>query len=310
MTVVSPVFNRQAEVRQSLDSILKAIRAYGDAELVLVDNGSTDGTYEMLQSEYAPHAQVHQRKGVSIAALRNLGAQQGKGDVLCFLDSDCLVEADYLDRVVAVLNREGAAATGSMVFVLPGVHWIEETWDKLNSRRTDNFVHFLGSGNFAVRREAFEKVGGFEESLVTGEDAEICMKLVAAGYGIFQSQEVRAIHLRNTDRIKDFYDKQVWYGLGMFGSFKVSLLDKPVLMTFAHLLLNVAAVAALFAPLPLAGRITAVPACALAVPAVSVLYRYKEQRIFYRPLRSLLLYTLFFYGRVWALLRIAVGRGR
>lgn len=311
ISVISPVFNRKDEVRQALDTVIAAMRAHPSVELILVDNGSTDGTYEMLLERYRGAAQVHQLKDATIAGLRNFGAQRARGRILSFLDSDCLVPEDYFHRIERVMEQHRADATGAMVAVRPDAHWIEDTWDRLNSRRHDGFCHLIGSANFAVRKAVFERIGGFDPKLQTGEDAEICMKLIQGGFKIYQSQTIEAIHLRNTARLKDFYDKQVWYGLGMFGTFSPQSWDKPVLTTLVHLGLNLVGFLGLFLPVrTLSIRLLFFAVCITGMPALAVMYRYLEQGVLLRPLRSLLLYELYFYGRVWALFKIIAGASR
>jgi glycosyltransferase involved in cell wall biosynthesis len=310
-SVVVPVLNRREQVRACLDTIWAAVRSYGDAELIIVDNGSTDGTWEMLQKEFARQSTLRQVPDVRIGKLRNVGARLSSGDVLSFIDSDCLIGPDYFHEARAVLESTSAAATGYMYDLPPSAHWIEETWQNLNYNRNEGPVTFICSGNLVVRKQAFDAVHGFDETLETGEDAEFCKRLVEAGDNIYQSRRVSAIHLRNVDSLTAFFQKQVWYGLGMFGTFRRSRLDKPVLMTIAHAGLILAAIINLvLSPMGIACRIVVAALCLLAVPTATTLYRFVRRGAPYRPIRSILLYQLYFVGRIWALLKIAVGQVR
>jgi glycosyltransferase involved in cell wall biosynthesis len=310
-SVIIPVFNSLQHIRASLDSVTAAIARYQNAELVVVDNGSTDGSYELLLRDYAQGAKIFQKKGVSIGALRNLGARAVSGDYLAFIDSDCVIDSDYFEKASSVLATLDAAATGSRYALPPQPNWIEVTWELLHRRPNDSYVPYLNSGNFIIARELFEKVGGFSETLVTGEDSEICSRLTAAGYKIYDSRQIRAVHLGNPKTLRAFVRKQVWHGLGAFGSARIYWFDRPLLLTFGHLLFTAAGIANLlmaWASWP--WRVMVFFAATLISPALAVAYRAFQTGKLARPFRSTLLYWLFLSSRTYSLFLIASNSGR
>jgi cellulose synthase/poly-beta-1,6-N-acetylglucosamine synthase-like glycosyltransferase len=174
--------------------------------------------------------------------------------------------------------------------------------DKLRGPCKDGTINYIPSGNFMIRRKAFETIGSFDEDLITGEDAEICQRLRNANFSLHSSSEVSAIHLGNPKAVSQFIRKEVWHGLGMFGTFRGSWVDKPVLMTFAHLLLSFVAVLNLFfASDPLVLRIASSLLLAIAAPVITVAYRYSKAGYIYRPIGSLFLYYLYLTARIFAL---------
>jgi glycosyltransferase involved in cell wall biosynthesis len=310
-SVVIPVLNAIKHLRSCVDSVRAAIGRYQNAELIVVDNGSSDGSYETLLADYAAIAKIFQQKGITIGALRNFGARAASGDYLCFIDSDCVIGDDYFEQAASVFASLRVACAGSMYALPPQPRWIEETWDLLHHRPKDSYVRYLNSGNFIIARDVFEKIGGFEETLVTGEDAEICMRLGAAGFKIYNSQQIKAIHLGYPKTLRAFIRKQVWHGLGMFGSARVNWFDKPLLLTLAHLFLTVAGIANLFVGwADLAWRALVFVVSALLAPVAAVIYRSVQTGKFHRPLRSTFLYWLYLYSRVYALVLIAAGDSR
>jgi glycosyltransferase involved in cell wall biosynthesis len=301
-SVVVPALNSYQYLPGSVDSILAAIESYGNADLTIVDNGSNDGSWELLSSRYSKQATVLLLKGVTISALRNRGAALSTGEFISFIDADCLIAPDYFDRARKVFAATGTDASGSRHLLPDSPHWIEETWSKLHVPSKGGATNYIPSGNFMVCRKAFEDVGGFDETLVTGEDAELCQRLWNANFSVHSSSEISAIHLGNPKALTQFFRKEVWHGLGMFGTFRSSWLDKPVLMTFAHLFLCVAAVLnLLFAPTTLALRVVLFLLLAIAAPAITVAYRFAMAGYIYRPIRSLWLYCLYLTARVLAL---------
>jgi glycosyltransferase involved in cell wall biosynthesis len=305
ISVVVPILNSCKYLPACMDSVVAAVDFYGNADLTIVDNGSTDGTWEMLSSTYADRATVLQIKDVTISALRNRGAALSTGEYLSFVDADCHIAPDYFDKAIEVFAASRADAAGC-VYSLPVCPcWVEETWTKLHGVPGDGAANYIPSGNFLVRRKAFDAVGGFDECLVTGEDAEICQRLWRAGYSVYKAQSISAVHLGNPKTLAHFFRKEVWQGLGMFGTFHRWPLDKPVVMTLAHLLLCVAAVLNLLAAkMPIGLRLLSSLFLLLLAPAMTVAYRYLTLIRVYRPLGSLLLYHFYLSARVVALFQI------
>jgi glycosyltransferase involved in cell wall biosynthesis len=305
ITVIIPIYNSIKHLKTCLDSVCAAIDRYGNAELILVDNGSTDGSYELAREDYGRKAKVHQIEDVTIAALRNHGARLAQGEYLSFIDSDCVIPKHYFHSAMAVFTSREADAAGCYYSLPETPCWIEETWENLNQHPVNTYVPYLFSSNLLIKKAVFERVAGFNERLITGEDAELGLRLNTSGFKIFASPEISAVHLRNPKTLGQFFRKQTWHGLGMFGTFRYPFLDKPVLMTFAHVLLTAMGVVSLTvshaAVLP---RIAVSLCLFLAVPVVAVMYRSAKRGSLYRPLRSTLLYYLYFTARVYALFKI------
>ena len=305
ITVVVPVWNSRPYLKACLDSTIAAMRNYGPAELIVIDNGSTDGSYEMLNSDYGLLARIYQIRDATISALRNYGARVGSGEYLSFIDSDCTIPEDYFHRVMAVFSSIATDAAGCMYELPPTPHWIEKTWQELHERPEDGYVNLVNSGNLIVKAAVFEQSGGFDESLVTGEDAEFCQRLITAGFHIYESHDISAVHLGNPKTLVAFFRKQVWQGLGMFGTAKLSWLDKPLLMTLVFLVLSAIGIAELFfASVDLRIRVGTLVLFSTLVPALTVGYRAANRGRLRRPLRSILLYWVYYAGRVYALFLI------
>lgn len=300
-----PVFNALPHLEAALDSIVEAARTYGNAEIIVVDNGSTDGSLALLRRRYADEVVLLLLPGGNVGAVRNRGAAAGEGAYLSFIDSDCRIPRDYFQQAVEIVVSRDAAATGSIYELPPEPHWVEETWFTLHGRSDDGSTRHIPAGNFFCEREAFEAVGGFDEDLESGEDAELCQRLRSAGFRLWESRRVSAIHLGNPKSISGFFRKQLWHAVGMLGTFRQDWKDVPLLATVAHVILSLTGLVLLFVLGPSVATILgAVLPLLLAVPILSVAYRFYTNRRRANPVMALVLYWVYFAARTVALTRL------
>jgi len=310
-SVVIPVYNSIRHLKACMDAVSAAMRRHGGVEVIALDNGSTDGSYELLISGYGSEATIRREPAATIARLRNLGAGLARGRWLSFIDSDCVIPEDYFERAAAVLATVDAQATGSRYALPtnPPPRWIEMTWHHLHDRRRDGYVSYVPAGNLVISRTAFDAVGGFREALATGEDAELGQRLVAAGYRIYESHTVLAKHLGNPKTLRAFFRQQAWHGLGQFATVRGRSLDKPVAMTALHGLLNLAALVGLvLGPATFAVRLALAAVLSSLAPFVTILFRSRGRTMPARLPHALLLYHLYYDARLWAALLTALGR--
>lgn len=303
ISIIVPLFNSKDVVEDCLDSVLFAMGEVDDADLIVIDNGSNDGSYELVQGRYGHVAKIQQRRKGTIASLRNFGAQLAQGEYLFFLDSDCVISKTYLQDVKRVFREVTTDASGSKCEIPASPSWCEETWQRLHRRTRDGYINYINSGNFVIKRSAFNQVGGFDERLETDEDVDLGERLRAVGFKIYESHDLKAIHLRNAKTLQDFFKKEVWRGLGMARSHRRLFHDKVLMTTLAHIAFNLIGISCVaLLPVPLAGRAALMAACSLFAPVVSVAYRYAALRRFYRPIGSVILYHLWLDAKIFSLL--------
>jgi glycosyltransferase involved in cell wall biosynthesis len=309
-TVVMPVLNARRYLKEIIPPLLDAL-ARVDGELVVMDNGSTDGSFAWLLAN-AEGARVESAPDLSIGGLRNAGARLGSGRVLSFVDSDCLVPPDYFERIRDVMVDSGAEAVGSDYTLPDDARWIESDWDALNRLRVHpdgQPVTWLPSGNFACLREAFDEVGGYDEQLVTGEDTELCLRLRNAGSTVWGSDDIAVQHLGNPKSLRAFYRKQWWHALGMFGTARREWFDRPTLLTIIHI---VATAIGLVLLATLGGWTAAALLAGLTFlsPVLAVGFRIVQSRRPRSLVRALLLFHLYLDARAGALATILLGRSK
>jgi glycosyltransferase involved in cell wall biosynthesis len=155
-------------------------------EIILADNGSTDGTSTVVQSYAAKDARLRLVDASSVkgpAAARNLGVGHARGEILAFCDADDVVHPGWIESWLTALDDADVAAGRNDNWSLNGVAPPHPAVPKPPPQaRQFGFLEAAGSGNMAVRREAFESVGGFDEELLVGEDTDLCWRLQLAGH--------------------------------------------------------------------------------------------------------------------------------
>jgi GT2 family glycosyltransferase len=303
-SIIVPVFNSGRHLKPALDSMMLAVAKYGNAELIVLDNGSTDGSYELLERDYKK-IRICSVPGLTIATLRNHGSQLADGEYLSFIDSDCVMASDYFNQALNVFSSVEADATGSMVALPDTANWIERSWHALHERKGDGYINYLNSGNLVIRSAAFAQVGGFDTSLVTGEDADLGDRLRKAGFKIYECHSVRAIHLGIPRSLSQFVRRQAWYGQGMLGYLH---LWKPVSTILMHLsLVTVGLLNLCFTPGPLMLRLGIFLLLVNMIPAMAVAYRLRRLGHFVPLFPSLLLYHGFYFGRLFGLCKSVFG---
>jgi len=201
VSCVVPVFNGEAYLREAIDSVLA--QTWGTVEVVVVDDGSTDGTAAVARSYGHPVRYLHQ-ENAGPAAARNRGIQAARGALVAFLDADDLWAPERLARQAAALEADPRV---SYTLCLIQNFWIQELEAEANARRPRRegapAPGYL-TGGMLVRREAFERVGGFDPELGHGDSADWFLRARRAGLEEVMVPEVlvfRRIHGGNRSRV-------------------------------------------------------------------------------------------------------------
>jgi GT2 family glycosyltransferase len=210
VSFVIPVRNDEARLQRCLASITGNEYPRDLIEIIVVDNESTDGSAAAAR---AFGAVVIKSPGTSVAAHRNRGARAALGSIIAFADSDHEIDRRWIDNAVAVLADANVAATGAAYLTQPCANWVQQQDDGMRARpakRED--ADWLGSGNLAVKRAAFERIGGFNASLTACEDVDLCNRLRLGGYRIVADPELRSVHFGDPKTLKALFFGELWRG--------------------------------------------------------------------------------------------------
>jgi glycosyltransferase involved in cell wall biosynthesis len=182
-------------------------------EVIVVDNGSTDQTREIAKS-FADrlNLRILEQPGVRISALRNLGAREAQGAIVAFLDADCLAPKEWLERVVESVAGEGACVVGAHYLLPENSSWVGRTWHRYHEAEKSGEVSHVPAGDLIMRREDFLRLGGFDETIQTNEDYELCERARANGMTVRAVPEIGVVHLGTAQSLRVFFRKQAWHG--------------------------------------------------------------------------------------------------
>jgi glycosyltransferase involved in cell wall biosynthesis len=208
--VVLPAYNEAANVPACLAGIRAQDYPADRVGVVLVDNGSADDTAAVARRG---GAQVLVAPEATIAGLRNAGAAAGEGEILAFLDADMVPRPAWLRTAVAALADPAVGAVGGALDIPDDATWVERTWclprRALPERRT---TPWLPSGNFVMRREVFDEVGGFDATLTTCEDVDLSARIRGAGRRLLFVKRAAVVHRGESKTLGALFRKEVWRG--------------------------------------------------------------------------------------------------
>ena len=211
-SIVMPVYNEATHIRKCIDSIKSNSEDTVRYEIIVVDNGSSDGTVEIVKGQGIRIIENEEGKRKTIAHLRNLGAKHSQGNILAFLDADMLVPDNWLLKAKEYFEKGFLGMLGFIETVPNSAGWVGRTWGNrlYQKRRGKVFVDFLPGRNIIINRNVFDQVKGFNEQLITGEDKDLTLRVLKDGYKAISVPDITVIHLGYERNIWEFIRKEFW----------------------------------------------------------------------------------------------------
>lgn len=197
-------------VRQCLDGVL-AQRHDFDLEVIVIDDGSTDNTAQIVQ-EYSDVRLISQQNA-GPAAARNHGVAQARGDIVVFIDDDCIPEPTWLPRLLApfadpdIAGAKGAYLTLQTELIARFVQIeYEEKYDQLSRYR---YIDFIDTYSAAFRKSIFTSAGGYDTAFSTAsvEDQEFSFRLANMGHKLVFVPDARVRH-RHVNTLSGYFKKK------------------------------------------------------------------------------------------------------
>jgi len=202
VSIIMPTFNGARFIRQAVESVLN--QSYAQHELIVVDDGSTDDTRQVLEPVMRRLRYVELDHAGSSAA-RNAGLGHATGDFIAFLDSDDLLPGHALEDRLAQFARAPSAAvvcSGWQVVDLEGRPIVAvKPWE--GGARLDLVSLLLHkqvlNGTITIRRDCIDQVGGFDATLKHAQDIDLVFRIALAGYKLVWLREISCLYRRRSD---------------------------------------------------------------------------------------------------------------
>lgn len=208
-SIIIPAKNEEINIQNCLQSIAAVDYPADKFEILLVDNGSSDRTVEVAES-FGVTAYV--KPELTISGLRNFAAKQAQGKILAFLDADCTVFPNWLHTASTWIDQTDVCCFGNPPGIPKDATWVQKSWYLIRGKdNTIADVEWLESMNMFVRKDIFDVVNGFDESLHTCEDYDLSLRLREHGR-IMSDYRIRAVHHGEAATIGHFYRKESWRG--------------------------------------------------------------------------------------------------
>jgi len=210
VSFIIPVRNDARRLERCLRSIAANRFPRTSVEIVVVDNGSDDGSDDCARQMGATVMSV---RHATVARLRNRGAATSGGSILAFVDADHELDRDWIAAAVEMLGSGKTAAAGAPYSIAPQPTWVQRQCDAMRVRSSEaTEVHWLGSGNLAVTRQAFDSVGGFDERLTACEDVDFCNRLRQQGRQLIADPRLRSVHFGDPATLRALFLGELWRG--------------------------------------------------------------------------------------------------
>lgn len=182
-SIIIPVYNKQDTILRTLDSISRI--DYSDFEVIVVDDGSTDNSASIVQHQCSNTIKYFYKENGGVSSARNYGARVAEGKWLIFLDADDYLKPESLSVFYSMIlkYKDATVIVGNYIGESSIVKKVRDRSKERMSRKPTRDLwigHFYPRpGTFCCTREAFNKIGGFDERMSYFEDGHFGIQLIA-----------------------------------------------------------------------------------------------------------------------------------
>lgn len=210
ISVIIPSYNSEQTIERCLDSVLKQSYA-GNYEIILVDS-SDDATPRIVNSSYPQVSFFHFEKKTDPGTARNLGISKARGELLAFLDSDCIAAPDWLASIAQAHRSEYAAVGGCVLngnderSIVAWAGYIAEFREFIPEQARREVSH-IPTCNISYKKKVFDTFGMFDGKCYPQEDLVFNHTLWKSGEKILFDPSIRVYHTHRT-HLPDFLRHQ------------------------------------------------------------------------------------------------------
>jgi len=209
ISIVVSCYNKNDTIRDCVASLLR--QNLGGFETIVVDDGSTDGSLQVVEA-LGTHDGLKILRGEhrGISATKNKGVAASNGDILLFIDGDCVLENGSLAELARSFNGGVIDCIGGEVRATNPHSLIAKAVELMQNEAERKWPF---GANVAYARRALERAGLFEERMITGEDAELYLRATKLGFKSMINRKVVA-RTKNPDNLVYFFRQRLKWGRG------------------------------------------------------------------------------------------------
>ncbi len=196
VSIVINVYNEEENIGDCLGSLKE--QSYSDFELIVVDDGSTDSTMDIVE-DYREHFELktYSTPHVGIKKARRKGVKETTGDIIVVIDADEILEPDFLEEILSSFEDDEVGAVGG-VLRSRGDGWVTEAYGTLSEafyglRTGEEEADWIQGGCSAYRKKALDEVGGLAREKVSA-DKDISWKMKKGGWKVLLNKDAVAYH--------------------------------------------------------------------------------------------------------------------
>ena len=210
VSVAIPCYNGATYLAQTIESLL--VQSYPADEILVIDDGSTDGSAEIIRRYPVRLVQHEQNKG--LAAARNTAIATTTGDVLAFIDVDAFADPDWLKVLLGGYDDPQVGGVGGQG-VESNIRSLADRWRQVHANQSygnvPKDVEYLYGLCMSFRLSALRGVGGFNVAFRTnGEDVDIGLRLNARGFRLRYLPDAKVYHQRTDDELSLRHTMEAW----------------------------------------------------------------------------------------------------
>ncbi len=215
ISVVVPAYNAAATLGDCLEALLTQTVSGTEYEVIVVDDGSTDGTAEVTKALVDSRVTLLSQPNGGAAAAKNLGVRHARGEVILFTDADCVPRPDWIEAMrIAFADPEIVGVKGicqtRQQGLIPRFTQIEYE-DKYDMMARHRYIDFVDTASAGYRKRVLVENGGFDPTLRTVEDVELSFRLSRQGYKmVFAPQAV--VYHRHPETLGAYARRKLAYG--------------------------------------------------------------------------------------------------
>jgi glycosyltransferase involved in cell wall biosynthesis len=203
ISIIVPTYNRKIFLENCLKSLFNQTYPKNQYEIIVVDDGSTDGTREMIKElKTDSNLRYFYQENQGPAAARNLGIKNAKGKIIAFIDSDCVADKDWLVNLIKGFNKnKKIAGVGGQIKALNPQNLIEKYSEMFMYNHKELIEEIksepphLGTANCAYWIKLVKKIGLFDPLFRCGEDVDLSWRLYFVGYRFLYEPKAILFHL-------------------------------------------------------------------------------------------------------------------